>query len=79
MGGRVWTAQEEKVFWKQIIPNSPKKHEGLDKILGDESKSWKELADDMQVIMGDPAVRKYTGLMLCKFLDPSFFALWQAA
>ena len=64
MGGKVWTEKEERMFWLQIIPQSPKRA-GTDK--ANPEKSWKELAKEMQARLGPNAQRKYTALMLCMF------------
>ena len=63
MGGKVWTEKEEKMFWLQIVPQSPKRI-GADK--ANPEKSWKDLAKEMQPRLGDDSKRKYTALMLCR-------------
>ncbi|KAK3327260.1 hypothetical protein B0T19DRAFT_157745 [Cercophora scortea] len=61
MGGRVWSAQEEEMFWKKIIPHSPKR---LGVSRSNPEKTWVELAEEMTRLMGDDARREYTPLSL---------------
>lgn len=63
MGGKVWTEKEEKMFWLNIVPQSPKRA-GADKV--NPEKSWKDLALEMQARLANNAQRKYTALMLCE-------------
>ncbi|GKT40886.1 uncharacterized protein ColSpa_01067 [Colletotrichum spaethianum] len=67
MGGKVWSAEEERVFWRVIVPQSQKR-------IGTgpaEIKNWEELARLMQSIMGTEAKRTYTHLGL--YLVEHFF------
>ncbi|GJC81813.1 hypothetical protein ColLi_04651 [Colletotrichum liriopes] len=60
MGGKVWSAEEERVFWRFIVPRSQKR-------IGTgpaQTKNWEELAPLMQSIMGIDAKRNYTHLGL---------------
>lgn len=63
MGGKYWSVDEERYFWRIAIPFSPKRL-GINK--GNLGKSWEQLADDMQRAFGEDAPREYTGTMLCK-------------
>lgn len=63
MGGKVWTDDEERHFWKVIIPLSTKR-KGIH--LSNPEQTWEDLASKMQDDMGDKAKRMYTSLMLCK-------------
>ncbi|KAK1599506.1 uncharacterized protein LY79DRAFT_575188 [Colletotrichum navitas] len=60
MGGKVWSVNEERVFWRIIVPQSQKRvatgpaH----------TKTWEELAPLMQSLMGVNAKRTYTHLGL---------------
>ena len=65
MGGKLWQAAEEKVYWTYIIPRS-KKRQGIHR--SNEERSWEELAAEMIDIMGPDAPRVYTGLGLCESL-----------
>jgi hypothetical protein len=64
MGGKVWSKEEEKVFWRIIIPQSVKRA-GIDVGIHD-PKRWDHLVPDMNLHAGAEARRNYTGLMLCK-------------
>ncbi|KAK1984252.1 hypothetical protein LZ30DRAFT_712067 [Colletotrichum cereale] len=60
MGGKVWSIQEERVFWRIIVPQSQKR-------IGTgpaHTKTWEELAALMQSLMGVDAKRTYTHLGL---------------
>ncbi|KAK1760895.1 hypothetical protein QBC47DRAFT_396877 [Echria macrotheca] len=61
MGGRFWSADEERVFWLQIMPFSPKRI-GIHELNAEQS--WDVLAIRMQELMGDKARRQYSGLGL---------------
>ncbi|EGS17176.1 uncharacterized protein CTHT_0064910 [Thermochaetoides thermophila DSM 1495] len=52
MGGRIWSKQEEVIFWKKLIPHSPKR---LGKDLENEEKSWEWVAQEMTERMGKNA------------------------
>jgi len=65
MGGKVWSAEEEKYFWGTIMKNSPKRL-GRNRTLRDEWP-WNECAKRMHAHFGERARRNYTGLGLCKF------------
>ncbi|KAK2027276.1 hypothetical protein LX32DRAFT_674239 [Colletotrichum zoysiae] len=60
MGGKVWSVDEERVFWRIIVPQSQKRiatgptH----------TKTWEDLAPLMQSLMGVDAKRTYTHLGL---------------
>ena len=64
MGGRVWSRDEERVFWTYIIPRSPKRL-GLHR--ANPEISWTQLAVEMARKMGENARREYTELGLCAF------------
>jgi len=66
MGGRIWSKQEEVIFWKKLIPHSPKR---LGKDLENEEKSWEWVAQEMTERMGKNARREYTALGVCKSTD----------
>ncbi|KAL7945608.1 hypothetical protein V8C42DRAFT_323650 [Trichoderma barbatum] len=59
MGGKTWSKQEERFFWKIIVPQSPKAVEPSDRI-----HDWRVCAEIMQQEMGVNARRKYSKLML---------------
>ncbi|KAL6701012.1 hypothetical protein J3F84DRAFT_137221 [Trichoderma pleuroticola] len=59
MGGKTWSKQEERFFWKTIVPQSPKAVKPADRI-----HDWKVCAEIMQREMGANARRKYSKLML---------------
>lgn len=59
MGGKTWSRQEERFFWKTIVPQSPKAVKPADRI-----HDWKACAEIMQREMGVNARRKYSKLML---------------
>ncbi|KAM7221115.1 hypothetical protein V8F06_003500 [Rhypophila decipiens] len=61
MGGKVWSVEEERCFWTQIISRSQKRV-GVDK--ANAQKSWDDLAKDMKEIMGPQGRRDYTPLGL---------------
>ncbi|KAK3378496.1 hypothetical protein B0H63DRAFT_249026 [Podospora didyma] len=68
MGGKVWSRDEEVVFWKQIVTQSPKRA-GLDRLNAE--KSWSSLATMMTRIMNankknpkEELRRNYTALGL---------------
>ncbi|EGR49485.1 uncharacterized protein TRIREDRAFT_106219 [Trichoderma reesei QM6a] len=59
MGGKTWSKQEERFFWKTIVPQSPKAVKPSDRV-----HDWKACAEIMQREMGTNARRKYSKLML---------------
>ncbi|KAH6611268.1 hypothetical protein Trco_001288 [Trichoderma cornu-damae] len=59
MGGKTWSKQEERFFWRTIVPQSPKAVRPSDRIY-----DWKVCAEIMQREMGASARRKYSKLML---------------
>ncbi|KAL7915190.1 hypothetical protein GGI35DRAFT_173095 [Trichoderma velutinum] len=59
MGGKTWSRQEERFFWKIIVPQSPKAVKPADRI-----HDWKVCAEIMQRELGVNARRKYSKLML---------------
>ena len=61
MGGKVWSQEEERVFWEVVIPCSPSAANPADRTLG-----WKECVDLMTRTIGEGARRVYTSTMLCK-------------
>lgn len=67
MGGKVWSKEEEDIFWLQLIPHSPKR---LGADLDNDEQSWEWVARQMADIMGDGARRKYTHLCVCKYFYP---------
>ncbi|KAK6065475.1 hypothetical protein SCUP234_02445 [Seiridium cupressi] len=62
MGGRIWSDQEERYFWRVAIARSIKRV-GADVIFR-KQKSWPELATRMQAALGKDARREYTQSML---------------
>ncbi|PNP39379.1 hypothetical protein TGAMA5MH_08798 [Trichoderma gamsii] len=60
MGGKTWSRQEERFFWRTIVPQSPKAVKPSDRV-----HDWKVCAEIMQQEMGANARRKYSKLMLC--------------
>lgn len=76
MGGKVWSKEEEEVFWTQMMVQSPKR------LPTDQNKyaekTWHQIAREMTEIMGDNARRKYTGLGVCTYPSFSFALLPQA-
>lgn len=65
MGGKVWSEEEERVFWTEIIPSSKKGH--LFSRPNNDAHGWESLRQVMQRRMGDLARRNYTALMLCEY------------
>ncbi|KAK0635444.1 hypothetical protein B0T17DRAFT_42015 [Bombardia bombarda] len=63
MGGKVWSHEEEEVFWMDIIPKSNKRV-GIDRLSDREVMGWPELAQYMVQVMGERARREYTALSL---------------
>ncbi|KAK3403106.1 hypothetical protein B0T20DRAFT_17236 [Sordaria brevicollis] len=62
MGGKQWSKQEELVFWKEVVPRSPKRV-GVHR--QNREHSWKECATWMQRRMGPKESRRtYTELCL---------------
>ncbi|PTB42159.1 uncharacterized protein TrAFT101_008740 [Trichoderma asperellum] len=59
MGGKTWSRQEERFFWRTIVPQSPKAVKPSDRV-----HDWKVCAEIMQQEMGVNARRKYSKLML---------------
>ncbi|KAJ4255469.1 hypothetical protein NW762_009464 [Fusarium torreyae] len=59
MGGKVWSTEEERVFWEVVIPCSPAAANPSDQRL-----SWKQCVDLMVEKIGDNARREYTSTML---------------
>ncbi|KAL0779789.1 hypothetical protein CaCOL14_004273 [Colletotrichum acutatum] len=58
MPGKAWSKEEERVFWRSIVPLSAKG------VGSGSSRSWEELAVIMQREMGPNAKRQYTQLSL---------------
>lgn len=69
MGGKVWSAEEEKYFWEHVIPYSTKRV-GTDRSAHRE-KDWTALAAQMQQSLGVDARRAYSAIALCKSGDTS--------
>jgi hypothetical protein len=63
MGGKTWSFEEERFFWNDLIPQSPKGVVAVKRIL-----DWEMCARRMQAAMGAQARRRYTKLMLCEFI-----------
>lgn len=61
MGGKVWSIEEERIFWEEIIPCSPNAANPAARKL-----SWKQCVDLMRERIGSNARRDYTVTMLCK-------------
>ncbi|KAH6652110.1 hypothetical protein BKA67DRAFT_660880 [Truncatella angustata] len=61
MGGKIWSSQEERYFWRTVMSTSTKRS-GISRIK--DEKSWVILARDMQHTLGAAARRHYTGNML---------------
>ncbi|KAJ3521120.1 hypothetical protein NM208_g13439 [Fusarium decemcellulare] len=59
MGGKVWSTEEERIFWEVVIPRSPNAANPADRTL-----SWKECVDLMNESIGLGARREYTSTML---------------
>ncbi|KAM0561836.1 hypothetical protein ACHAPJ_003007 [Fusarium lateritium] len=59
MGGKVWSTEEERVFWEVVIPCSPAAANPAGQNL-----SWKQCVDLMVEKIGDNARREYTSTML---------------
>ncbi|KAH8177275.1 hypothetical protein LIA77_02357 [Sarocladium implicatum] len=59
MGGKTWSFDEERFFWHELIPHSPK---GVNPEC--RTMDWDACASRMQTKMGDKARRRYTKLML---------------
>ncbi|KAL1903127.1 hypothetical protein Sste5346_000411 [Sporothrix stenoceras] len=62
MGGKVWSEEEERVFWTEIIPSSKKGN--LFTRPNNDTHGWEALRQVMQRRMGNLARRNYTALML---------------
>ncbi|KXX75716.1 hypothetical protein MMYC01_206602 [Madurella mycetomatis] len=60
MGGKVWSKEEEQVFWARMMVQSPKRLAADQERFSE--KSWEQIAKEMTEIMGDKARRKYTSL-----------------
>ncbi len=73
MGGKVWSKDEETVFWKELIPHSPKRL-GEDRVRNKE-RSWYWVANQMTIIMGTKARREYTHLGVCEYLYISMLSI----
>ncbi|RSL69413.1 hypothetical protein CEP54_002267 [Fusarium duplospermum] len=59
MGGKVWSTEEERVFWEVVVPVSPNAANPAKRIL-----SWVECVDLMKREIGANARREYTHTML---------------
>src|SRR5687768_9639723 len=64
MGGKTWSFEEERFFWHEIVPQSPKAVNPVNRIL-----DWELCARQMQAAMGSQARRRYTKLMLCEYVS----------
>lgn len=65
MGGKVWSKEEEQVFWTHMMVQSPKRLAADQERFSE--KSWEQIAQEMTEIMGDKARRKYTSLGVCEY------------
>jgi hypothetical protein len=65
MGGKIWSKEEERIFW-YLIRFSPKR---LGADLENPEKSYAWVGDQMHARMGDGARRKYTHLCVCEYLS----------
>lgn len=65
MGGKLWSAAEEKYFWREIVPRSGRRA-AIDR--ANEELPWSQLAVIMQEAMDKQgtAQREYTGQVMCK-------------
>ncbi|RMJ19885.1 hypothetical protein CDV36_000464 [Fusarium kuroshium] len=59
MGGKVWSTEEERVFWEVVVPVSPNAANPAKRLL-----SWVECVDLMKREIGANARREYTHTML---------------
>ncbi|KAK5993590.1 hypothetical protein PT974_07024 [Cladobotryum mycophilum] len=59
MGGKTWSREEEHMFWRVVVPQSPKAVNPSDRLI-----NWETCAQTMQEKMGKGARRRYTKLML---------------
>jgi hypothetical protein len=64
MGGKTWSEEEERVFWKQLIPYTHKRLGNNPMQWGEQGWQW--VADQMTQIMGNKARRQYTYLCISK-------------
>lgn len=60
MGGKTWSLQEETLFWRVVVPRSPKAVRAADRV-----NDWETCVSIMQRGMGQEARRVYTPVMLC--------------
>lgn len=78
MGGKLWSEEEERIFWEIIVPRSPRR---LPPEQPADALNWSQCADLMREEMDAAGLaprRDYTGLGLCKLyfhptLCPSIF------
>lgn len=61
MGGKVWSTEEERVFWEVVVPVSPHAANPAKRLL-----TWPQCAELMTREVGANARREYTNTMLCK-------------
>lgn len=61
MGGKTWSAEEERYFWEVVVPQSQQAVRPNERL-----HSWETLAIMMQEAMGEPRRREYTRTMLCR-------------
>lgn len=61
MGGKTWSTEEERLFWKEIIPQSPAAVKQSER-----RETWDNCARIMQREMGELRRRVYTRTMLCE-------------
>ncbi|UPK93897.1 hypothetical protein LCI18_004832 [Fusarium solani-melongenae] len=59
MGGKVWSTEEERVFWEVVIPVSPHAADPAKRLL-----TWPQCAELMTREVGANARREYTNTML---------------
>lgn len=61
MGGKTWQTEEEHLFWRVLVPQSP---EGVDP--SDRRFSWKQCAELMHRELGHRGYRDYNKQLLCE-------------
>jgi hypothetical protein len=72
MGGKIWTAEEEEVFWNQVVPQSYHRL-GADRT-ANPGRDWDALGKGMRYAMqqyyeakGEEIPRLYSGQSLCEY------------
>lgn len=75
MGGKTWSREEELIYWKELIPHSPKR---LGKDIGlNKEREWTWVAKQMKLRAGEDARRGYTHLCVCRFALFTLYATRQ--